>query len=1025
MGLLERMANSLKDIWAFARSVLAFIGTFGGVLTSIALIRQTIAGEPSWVWWSAAIAAVALSAVYLNFKKTDVASKIGFDVSPQATSPYAYPRWVRIGSIVLFTMTAGLLTALTFGRGLFEQATPASFTVLVADFDGPPGYGLTEMAIEGLRKTTKDFPAVRVVPLKQPITAQDGNEVARRIGAESNANVVIWGWYRRSGERVVTTLHVELLGPYKARFNHNPEGTKYFPASDLEHFVIQQELTSELTPMALLLVAIWKFDLNDYSSARNLLTKAIDSAPQKSVFSVFNLAPAHFYRAEATFHLQTNFNARLESSSNSVADLTKSIELDPEFVPAYANRASHYVFQDKWSEALRDCEDVLKRDPNFWVAYATKATALAQLGRISEALEAIESALKLTSIAEQRGGIYAMRANIYSHSQQHQKAIEDDTRALELTPEIKVAALYNRAIAYQALQQFDKAISDLNEVCRLEPSRAFPFRNRGNCFFKVGQIRKAIADYDMAIARWPEDAESHLNRGQAFRLLGQPAKALVDVQRAQKLDTNSSLACFFAGMCFLNLSNLIDAETNFSAAIQRDGSHWDSYSKRAFVKLLKGDLRAAITDYDKALNGSPSDPKEAHLYRGQAYFVLGENAAAILDMERVVGLNSEVDAKYVTARLNQAERLHREENYEQALTEFVKVVELQPTNIVAIYSLGICYRELGRTSDALQKINEVLKLDPQFAPAWYAEGLILFRNIRNLTNAMECFDKALQFASSFPERSPPIGTPEIAKTFSFNALVEKGNCAAELGNHILAIDCFSKAAESEQATPGIYVNMANSMMALGRYPEADLMYAKTVSLGFTNSSVFKYWGISQIFQGRNTNAILQLEKCIGLDPTDGECFFRLGDALATTSPQEALTKYARASELGVTNPLVYINWGNTLMNLGRLLEAEEKYCLALALSDQYVDLHRNLGVCLWRLKRYDEAQEHLERVRSIAPTDGIANNLLGLQYASYHRTNEAIEAFNAVLKWHPGTSIAETASKALEGLKAGNLKVLK
>lgn len=1008
---LKKLTENLSDI----RGVIAFVLE---ILGAIALIKNTLSSEPNWVLWLIGLALILGGCLFLNLRKKDIGTL--FQTTPSKV-PY-YSKKIRVISSVVFVLFLLSSLVVNFGRNWFKDAKNDAFTVLVADFEGPVGYGVTEIVIEDLRKVTKQFPSIKILSLGTNISAQQGNEFARRVGTESNADVVIWGWYRKSTDKVFVTFHFEKLTGGHDEHIPTGERTKIAPVTDLEHFTVQRQLSAEMTPIALLLGALWKIEVNAFSDAHALLTTAITSSPPSDV-----LPSIYFYRAWSTRNeisnkIQENPNSSL---SNIVSDLTKAIELETNFLNAYINRSSAYLQLDLGNEALADCEEALRRDSRHHVAFLNKSTALAKLKRFDEALACVESAFKLGLSPQAIGHCHAARAAVYADAGNHQKAIEDYTHAIALVPELAEGMTYNRGISHNILKEYDKALRDFTRVVELQPLRAYPRRQRANCYANQGKWKLAIKDYDQAIARWPKDAESYLNRGLAHRVLGQIDQALSDIQRAQELDTSSALASFHAGLCFLIKSNFAQASTNFSKAIQSDNSLSDAYAKRGIVRLAQGELSSAVQDFTEALNGNPSDLKEVYLYRGQAYFVLREDAKAVTDFEKVLNLNPEVDSKYVVARLNLAQNLSAQENYKDAAAHLEKIIEVQPTNVLAFYSWGVCLREMGRNEDALNKYDEAIKIDPKLAFAWHAKGIVTKEHFGNCRDAIDCFEKAYLFASNTTSRLSGYLIKDVSQSLIVNALLAKGDCLARLNRHTEAILCFSNVVQIEPQTPGPYANWANSLVVQGRSREADKLYEKSVSLGAKSSGVFKAWGLCNIQQGLHSNAVSKLEKAVSLDPTDGYAWLFLADALAPWAPKESLTKYRRASQLLTNDYVVHFNFGNTLMNMGELPEAEEKYRRAVSINANASDAHRGLGMCLWRLKRYDDAQVSFERSVQLDPKDGLANWHLGLQYASNSESNKAALAFEAVVKWHADTEIGQQAAKTLGALRAGGLTIQK
>ena len=79
-----------------------------------------------------------------------------------------------------------------------------------------------------------------------------------------------------------------------------------------------------------------------------------------------------------------------------------------------------------------------------------------------------------------------------------------------------LAAFYsNRAAAYHAKGDNDRAMADLSEAIRLDPKLAMARNNRGAAYNEQGDNDRAIADYNEAIRIDPKFAMAFNNRGNA------------------------------------------------------------------------------------------------------------------------------------------------------------------------------------------------------------------------------------------------------------------------------------------------------------------------------------------------------------------------------------------------------------------------------------------------------------------------------------------------------------------------------
>lgn len=81
-------------------------------------------------------------------------------------------------------------------------------------------------------------------------------------------------------------------------------------------------------------------------------------------------------------------------------------------------------------------------------------------------------------------------------------------------------------------------------------------------------------------------------------------------------------------------------------------------------------------------------------------------------------------------------------NYDAALHDFNRVIELAPDDPDAWYNRGLTLRRLGRTGEALNDYDRVLELDPGYTKAYINRGS-LFGEIGQLKAAVADFTRAI------------------------------------------------------------------------------------------------------------------------------------------------------------------------------------------------------------------------------------------------------------------------------------------
>ncbi len=190
------------------------------------------------------------------------------------------------------------------------------------------------------------------------------------------------------------------------------------------------------------------------------------------------------------------------------------------------------------------------------------------------------------------------------------------------------------------------------------------------------------------------------------------------------------------------------------------------------IESNSGNTAAALNYANKALKYGPHFAP-AHLARSVIYFRLGQVKEALTDLENAIRLQpdlagAEEHRKLIIngvpptpvssqslsgpgAALNlKALDLQQKGQQEEAAALFKQVLEVQPNDFVAQYSLGVICSNQGNPDQALTWLIGAAAADPSNAQAQYAlattlQGLALYEQ------ALEAFDKALSLNPKYME----------------------------------------------------------------------------------------------------------------------------------------------------------------------------------------------------------------------------------------------------------------------------------
>ena len=202
----------------------------------------------------------------------------------------------------------------------------------------------------------------------------------------------------------------------------------------------------------------------------------------------------------------------------------------------------------------------------------------------------------------------------------------------------------------------------------------------------------------------------------------------------------------------------------------------------------------------------------------------------------------------------------------------------------------------------------------------------------------------------------------------------------------------------------------------GRLGEADVVYAKILSVDSGNVRVLHFAGVLAHQLGRSGDGVELIRKSLSLAPDVADWHNNLGIVLQETSRfDEAIDAYHRAIALDPQHANAYSNLGVLLRATGKPGEAEAAYRTAISINPEHIDAHTNLGILLYALKRREEAVACFCRVVTLRPKHPEARRLLALAHCTLGEIDKAIRIFEEWLAEAPGDPVATHMLSACTG----------
>jgi tetratricopeptide (TPR) repeat protein len=373
--------------------------------------------------------------------------------------------------------------------------------------------------------------------------------------------------------------------------------------------------------------------------------------------------------------------------------------------------------------------------------------------------------------------------------------------------------------------------------------------------------------------------------------------------------------------------------------------------------------------------------------------------------------------------LDELAALYRGQNYVELVQAATVHLGQYPTEVGAWNLLGSASARLGRTNRALEAFENMLRLDPKNADAYYNKGTVL-QSLGNFNEAEASYRYALSHRPNYFEALNALGTAladqgrfieaiaEYKKSVSLNpqfseAHYNLGNALRGIGEKETAVAAYQSAISIKGGFSEAHYNLGNTLQELGKHAEAICCYQEALNINPKSGRAYYNLGISYEATGRLSQAIGAFQSAIAIDATHARAYNNLGKAFSEQGNlDKALEALDRAIELSPDHWAAHHNRGNVLNARNKKQAALESYNTSLLLNPHHADTHYNRGLVLRDLRRAPEALEAMTAACTVKPDFVDALFEKGQIFQGDGDLAEALSAYHQALSIQPDHTAA-------------------
>ncbi|MBV9301094.1 MAG: tetratricopeptide repeat protein [Acidobacteriaceae bacterium] len=309
-----------------------------------------------------------------------------------------------------------------------------------------------------------------------------------------------------------------------------------------------------------------------------------------------------------------------------------------------------------------------------------------------------------------------------------------------------------------------------------------------------GDLAGAAASYQAALKIAPRLGPAYNNLGAIYFKQGEYAKAASTLEQGLKINSNMTSASALLGMSLFQMGKYAEARSPLEAALSANPN--DGNIELFLVNTLTrlGEFETAAQHLRHLANREPNDQHIWYLL-GKVYTQLAQQALA--------KMNS-IDPNSVWAHEISGEIMESMKNYDGAIVEYKKAVEVAPRQPGIHYKLGDLYWSLSQWDNATVEFQAELANDPANCMAQWKIGDTLVQQSIRPEEALSDIDKALTMC------------PNLT-----GARLDRGRLLLKLHRAEEAIPDLKTAASADPKEPTVHYSLAQAYRALGRAQNAQ------------------------------------------------------------------------------------------------------------------------------------------------------------------------------------------------------------
>lgn len=303
--------------------------------------------------------------------------------------------------------------------------------------------------------------------------------------------------------------------------------------------------------------------------------------------------------------------------------------------------------------------------------------------------------------------------------------------------------------------------------------------------------------------------------------------------------------------------------------------------------------------------------------------------------ETILGSKYLLKSKFVSGTEYAKKRIHfnhatdykKQGNYQKAIEELLKAIEVDPEYAKAHSLLGSIYSELGRNKEAIQSFQMALQSDPSNSKTWNNLG-VEYNYVGNHQKAFDSFKQAIRIDPNNYQ--------------AYNNMAVK---LEDFKKYNEAVQLYQKAIQLNPQYKDAYYNLGTLFLNANHLDRAEQLLKKAIEVYKEYADAYYNLGILYQKKKKYNNSIPYFRQAIKFRANFEKAHFNIGISYLWLKDYISAERFFKSAiSLNSKSYISYKHLGNTYYYMNNMQKAYKAWKKALELNPKDKELQNNIRV---------------------------------------------------------------------------------